>query len=320
MRRRAVRARRQLAGTRSRRSPSRIRSAAERLASTAEAGDDRDVGGGERGGVVEAVADHQHAAARGARARRARATFSCGVAPGRASRRCRAGRRARRPGPRRRRRAARPAGRRRASAATVGGGVGAELVGEAEGDRRRVADPQPGGGDRRSVRARRPSRRGRAGPAGRPRRPSVPRPGSSAMSVDRRAGDRRAGRLADRAGQRVGAAARPARRRRRSAAGGIAAALVRTGRPVVSVPVLSKTTVSISASRSSAVPSLSSTPARNSRPEAAVSTAGHREAEAAGAGDDQHRGGDVGRLAPVAGGQAPPGRAPATARTSTTGA
>ena len=52
--------------------------------------------------------------------------------------------------------------------------------------------------------------------------------------------------------------------------------------PIVSVPVLSKTTVSTSASRSSAVPSLISSPRRNSRPEAAVTTAGTASPSAQG--------------------------------------
>ena len=176
----------------------------------------------------------------------------------RSSRRCRAGRRGRRPGARRRPRAAmtaRPASRERRDG---GGGLGAELVGEGEGDRGGVADAEPGGGD--AARRVAPTHSARPRRTGRPsRRPSVPRPGCSAMSVT--AGGRDGGgRVADGAGERVGAGLRRARRRRRRRRGGMAAALVRTGRPVVSVPVLSKTTVSISARRSSAVPSFSSTP------------------------------------------------------------
>ena len=75
----------------------------------------------------------------------------------------------------------------------------------------------------------------------------------------------------------------PARRRRH------AVRSIGSGMPSVSVPVLSKTTVSTSASRSSAVPCLMSSPLRNSLPLAAVTTAGTARPKRAGAGDDQHR-------------------------------
>ena len=57
----------------------------------------------------------------------------------------------------------------------------------------------------------------------------------------------------------------------------------------VSVPVLSNTTRSTSASRSMASPELSSTPVRNMAPETTVCTAGNRQPERAGAGDDENR-------------------------------
>ena len=56
----------------------------------------------------------------------------------------------------------------------------------------------------------------------------------------------------------------------------------RTATPSVSVPVLSKTTVSMSANRSSAVGDFSSTPARNKRPVIAAVTAGMASAKAQG--------------------------------------
>ena len=62
----------------------------------------------------------------------------------------------------------------------------------------------------------------------------------------------------------------------------MAAALTTRGSGSVSVPVLSKTTVSTSASRSMASPALRMTPARNSAPDATTCTAGMASASAQG--------------------------------------
>ncbi len=65
-------------------------------------------------------------------------------------------------------------------------------------------------------------------------------------------------------------------------AGSIRAASTRRGRPSVSVPVLSKATASISASRSMADPSLTMMPALNSRPAATTCTTGTASPSAQG--------------------------------------
>ena len=67
-----------------------------------------------------------------------------------------------------------------------------------------------------------------------------------------------------------------------TAARGWSARLVASGVPMVRVPVLSNTTVSTSARRSSAVPCLINRPLRNSLPLAEVTTAGTASPRAQG--------------------------------------
>ena len=73
------------------------------------------------------------------------------------------------------------------------------------------------------------------------------------------------------------------------------------GSPRVSVPVLSKTTVSTSARRSSAPPSLTMMPCSNRRRAATTCTMGTARAERAGTCDDQDRDGDGERPVDVSG-------------------
>ena len=74
-----------------------------------------------------------------------------------------------------------------------------------------------------------------------------------------------------------------------SIAGSISPALITRGSGRVSVPVLSKTTVSASASRSMVSPELRKMPERNKRAGRHHLNRGNRERQRAGAGDDEHR-------------------------------
>jgi hypothetical protein len=75
---------------------------------------------------------------------------------------------------------------------------------------------------------------------------------------------------------------------------------VGSGAPMVNVPVLSKTTTSTSARRSSAVPLLISRPLRNSRARRRRGHRRHGQAQGAGTGDDQDRHRDVQRQPQIA--------------------
>ena len=126
-------------------------------------------------------------------------------------------------------------------------------------------------------------------------RPSTPRPGVASEAVDGpRAEPALAGVRDDRLAERVLAAGLDRRRRgrgrspRRSRAAAVTRATV--GAPSVSVPVLSKTTVSTRPAVSSASPPRISTPASAPRPGADHDRGRRREAHGARAGDDQDRG------------------------------
>ena len=89
-----------------------------------------------------------------------------------------------------------------------------------------------------------------------------------------------------------------------SRSGAISAALATRGSGSVSVPVLSKTTVSVSASRSIASPALRITPRAEQRAGGDHLHGGDRQRQRARAGDDQHRDrGDDGVVQRRAGGE-----------------
>ena len=243
-------------------------------------------------GVVEAVADHQHLAA----LRRASASIGGGLvlrraagAPGVDAGRLGRARRRARPG---RRRGSRPRGRAACSAATVS----AASARRASAKRKRTL-VSPSKPNHSSVSRRR--RRAHAEEGG------AAEAGAAAVdqALDALAGDARVTSVGQRARRRPpppargpagGARRAPAARPWRRAAG---AASSSRGRPSVSTPVLSKTTWSTSASRSSAAPDLTSTP-RAEQPRRGGDLHGrHRQAQRAGAGDDQHRHGADQRLA-----------------------
>ena len=160
-------------------------------------------------------------------------------------------------------------------------GPGRVLEGEARG--RLVADPQHRLGARGRAR-RRPTRRGRAARGGRPPAPSMPWPGTSRICVDvgRR---RRPAPSSARASACASGCAEPARERRAPPRGRPRAG--RRGPPARACPASACRSCRAPpcrprASRSSAVPEVTRRPLRNSRPEAAVTTAGTARPSAQG--------------------------------------
>ena len=209
-------------------------------------------------------------------------------------------------------------------------GIGAQRIVEGEAHRRaRPAAPARAPAPTAACRRLRCRTRPGCPAASRPRvRKAQAAPGTS--STPRATAALRRG-ARQRPRQRMAAGARRARRRAAAPPGSSASERASAGRPRVSVPVLSNTTVSTWASRSSAVADFSSTPRAQQAPAGDHLHRRHGEPERAGAGDDQHRHGVEQRGLPGrpaeqqssrgrsrAPGRAPPARRGAPTRSAST--